>query len=257
MVARLRARFRCYAELNDFLPAARRQREFEASFVADASLKHIIEALGVPHTEVDLILRNGNAATFEERLAEGDRVSIYPVFEALDIGPLQRLRAAPLRESRFIADAHLGGLARLLRMAGFDTLYRNDYADDEVLALALTEQRILLTRDRELLKRRELQRACYVHALKPIAQLEEVLARLDLGAAMAPLSRCLACNLPLTPIAREAVAHRLPEGVRERHQHFAGCRHCGSVLWEGSHFRRMQMLMAALRANLARAPRQV
>lgn len=255
MLTRIEASFRFYAELNDFLPATRRQREFRASFAADASLKHVIEALGVPHTEVDLILRNGHPACFEERLAPDDRIAIYPVFEAFDIASVQRLRAGPLRDSRFLADAHLGGLARLLRMAGFDTLYRNDFADDEILALALAEERIVLTRDRELLKRRELVRGCYVHAKKPIAQIEEVLARLDLAAAMRPLTRCLACNEPLAPIAKEIVKDRLPEGVYERHSHFATCARCASVFWEGSHYRRMQELLAALRATLV-APQQ-
>lgn len=254
MVTRLEAQFRFYAELNEFLPAARRQRQFTASCASDASLKHVIEALGVPHTEVDLILRNGQPARFEQRLAQNDRISVYPVFEALDLAPEQSLRAKPRREVRFVADAHLGGLARLLRMAGFDTLYRNDFADVEILGLALAEQRIVLTRDRELLKRREMERGCYVHALKPIAQIEEVLARLGLAQAMRPLSRCLACNQPLAAIAKAAVADRLPPGVRERHQHFAHCARCGSVLWEGSHSRRMQQLMAALRAALAARP---
>lgn len=241
-----KAKFRFYAELNEFLPQARRQRDFTSSIAPDASVKHAIEALGVPHTEVELILVDGEPVDFSHRLADGERVAVYPVFEALDLTPLLLLRDEPLRNTSFIADAHLGGLARLLRMAGFDTLYRNDFSDPEILRIALAEHRIVLTRDRELLKRRDLTHGCYVHALKPVAQLAEIVARLDLARSFRPLCRCLACNEVLTPIEKKAVAHRLPPNVRERLERFSTCAHCGSVLWEGSHHRRMRVLMNAV-----------
>ncbi|MFA5083511.1 MAG: Mut7-C RNAse domain-containing protein, partial [Hydrogenophilaceae bacterium] len=119
------ASFRFYEELNDFLTPERRYRSFTCTCARDASIKHQIEALGVPHTEVELILFNGESVGFERRLEEGDRIAVYPRFEAFDVTPLLKLRERPLRETRFVADAHLGGLARLLRMTGFDTLYDN------------------------------------------------------------------------------------------------------------------------------------
>ena len=147
------ATFRFYEELNDFLARPLRQRAFSCACADAATAKHMIEALGVPHTEVELILVNGESVGFERQLAEGDRVAVYPKFEALDIQPLLRVRERPLRVTRFIADAHLGGLAQLLRLAGFDTLYDNHYPDADIEVLAAAEQRIVLTRDRELLKR--------------------------------------------------------------------------------------------------------
>jgi len=240
------ATFRFYAELNDFLPPARRQFDFTITIAPDASIKHVIEALGVPHTEVELILVDGVPVAFTHRLSGGERVAVYPVFEALDVTPMLRLRETPLRRPAFIADAHLGGLARLLRMAGFDTLYRNDFTDPEIVRIALAEHRVALTRDRELLKRRDLTHGCYIHAVKPAAQLAEIVSRLDLARSFRPLSRCLACNEALIPIDKSAVEHRLPASVRERQERFSTCPHCGSVLWEGSHYGRMQRLMHAV-----------
>src|SRR5262249_31383318 len=148
-----RACFRFYAELNDFLPPGRRGVTFTYSFEGSPSIKDLIEALGVPHTEVDLILVNGESVDFAYRVREGDRISVYPVFESLDITPLLRVRPRPLRETRFVLDTHLGRLAAYLRLLGFDTLYRNDAGDDELARISSGEGRILLTRDRGLLKR--------------------------------------------------------------------------------------------------------
>jgi hypothetical protein len=145
--------FRFYAELNDFLPPARRMTAFEHPFLDAAPVKDMIESFGVPHTEIDLILANGASVDFAYLVQDGDHISVYPVFEALDITPVLRLRPQPLRESRFVLDAHLGRLAGYLRMAGFDTLYRNDFTDPELAYISHDEHRILLTRDIGLLKR--------------------------------------------------------------------------------------------------------
>ncbi|TCJ12802.1 twitching motility protein PilT [Parasulfuritortus cantonensis] len=240
------AGFRFYEELNDFLPAPRRYREFTTACAEDASVKHTIESLGVPHTEVELILVNGESVGFEHRLAEGDRVSVYPRFEAFDVTPLLRVRDRPLRVSRFVADAHLGGLARLLRMAGFDTLYDNRYRDDEVVAIAGRDGRIVLSRDRELLKRRAVSHGCYVHATEPEAQLRELLGRLDLARSARPFSLCLRCNAALRPVAKAEVLARLPERVRAGQERFSVCDACGRVYWEGSHWRAMRRRLEAL-----------
>ena len=233
------ASFRFYEELNDFLAPPHRRRAFEAPCARAATVKHMIEALGVPHTEVELVLVNGESVGFDRLLADGDRVSVYPRFETFDLTPLLRARDAPPRVTRFIADAHLGGLARLLRLTGFDTLYDNHYDDAEIVAIAVREGRIVLTRDRELLKRRELTHGCFVHALKPEQQAIEIFQRLDLCRSARPFSLCLECNAPLRPIDKAEVAHRLPPDVRARHARFSTCDRCRRVFWEGSHWRRM------------------
>lgn len=244
----VQATFRFYEELNDFLPSEFRRHDFEFACPPDAPVRHIVETLGVPHTEIELILINGASVNLEQRIRPGDRVAVYPKFEAFDIRPLLRLRPYPLRSTRFVADAHLGALARGLRMAGFDTVYANPIADDEIERLAETEKRIVLTRDRELLKRRGITHGCYVRALTAEAQLEEIVRRLDLASSMRPFSLCMECNAPLRPVDKEFVADRLPERIRERHTRFSTCDVCQRVYWEGTHWQKMRRRLAALGA---------
>ncbi len=243
--------FRFYEELNEFLPPDRRRREFTCHCARAATTKHMIEALGVPHTEVELVLLNGESVDFGRMLRDGDRVAVYPKFEAFDISALLRVRARPLRVLRCVADAHLGGLARLLRMAGFDTLYDNRFSDGGIAALAARDGRIVLTRDRELLKRREITHVCYVHAMKSPLQLREVFDRLDLGSEMRPFTLCLYCNAPLHPIDKALVQQHLPPTVRALHSAFSTCDACRRIYWKGSHWQRMRALLED-----ARRPRE-
>jgi hypothetical protein len=251
--AAVRASFRFYAELNDFLAPTRRQREFSAACARAATTKHMIEALGVPHTEVELILVNGESVGFGRLLADGDRVAVYPVFEAFDVTPLLRLREQALRASCFVADAHLGGLAHLLRMMGFDTLYDNAFADDAIERLAASEHRIVLTRDRELLKRSGVMHGMYVRALRSTAQLREVFERLDLARSARPFTRCLHCNHMLVPIDKAQALPVLPPQVAAQFERFSACEGCARVFWEGSHWRRMRGLIDDVLAGAADA----
>lgn len=245
--------FRFYEELNDFLAPQRRYRSFEQACPAEATVKHAIEALGVLHTEVELVFINGVSVGFAERLQAGDRIAVYPKFESFDVTSLLRVRARPLRQTRFVADAHLGGLARLLRMGGFDTLYDNHFADAEIERLAADDGRIVLSRDRELLKRRRITHGCYVHTQQPDRQLAEVIARLDLAGSLQPLSRCLECNVPLQAVAKAEVIEALPPSVRARQQCFSRCAVCRRIYWEGSHGGRMRERLAAAVARAADA----
>lgn len=240
------ARLRFYAELNDFLRPEQRGEWITHTFWVPPAIKDAIEALGVPHTEVDLILRNGESVDFSARLQDGDTVSVYPVFEALDIRPVLKVRPEPLRRPRFVVDVNLGRLAPLLRLIGLDTLYRNDYGDAELVRIAVDEHRILLSRDQGLLKRRELTHAYYLRHTGPLAQLREVLQRFDLGGALHPFSRCLRCNGELEAVDPVSVAALLPPGVRERHHDFVRCRGCGRVYWPGTHYQHMCNVLAQL-----------
>lgn len=238
--------FRFYEELNDFLAPERRRRDVTSTCARAATTKHMIEALGVPHTEVELILVNGESAGFGRLLQQGDRVAVFPKFETLDVTPLLRVRDHPLRVIRFVADVHLGGLAHLLRMTGFDTLYERNFDDSEIASIAMREGRIVLTRDRELLKRREITHGCFVRALKPAQQLREIFERLDLARNAKPFIRCLHCNTPLRAIDKALVLDRVPPAVLERYEQFRACDSCKRVFWEGSHWRRMRALVDQL-----------
>lgn len=238
------AQFRFYAELNDFLAPGLRQRTFSAPCSRDATVKHMIEALGVPHTEVELICIDGEPVDFSHRLRDGERVSVYPVFSTIDISPVQKLRPPPTGEDRFIADAHLGQLAKNLRMLGFDVLYRNDYSDAEVARIAASEDRIVLTRDRDLLIRKEIVRGCFLHSISGDAQLMEVVMRCKLAPLVRAFSRCLTCNGTLREVDKEDVSHRVPHHSRQIYERFCECEDCSQVYWEGSHVARMRARMA-------------
>lgn len=243
------AHFRFYAELNNFLAPAHRQRTFSHPCSRDATVKHMIEALGVPHTEVALICVDGMAVDFSHRLQDGERVSVYPTFSSMDIGLALRLRPDPPVPGRFIADAHLGQLAKDLRMLGFDVLYRNDYSDAEVARIAAGEERIVLTRDRDLLIRKEIVLGCYLHALDTEGQMAEVIVRFRLAPHVRAFSRCLTCNGQLRAVAKQDVAHRIPQHSRQFYEHFFECAECAHVYWDGSHVARMRVRVEQMLRN--------
>ena len=243
------AEFRFYEELNDFLPPERRKREFDYAFDGTPAVKDVIEAVGVPHTEIDLILVDGKSVGFDHRLEGDERGAVYPMFERLDISPLIRLRPKPLREPRFILDVHLGKLARYLRLLGFDTAYANDLDDAVIAARARAEKRIVLTRDRGLLKRSEVTHGHWLRNTSPRRQLSEVVAVLDLGKLIAPFSRCMNCNGTLEPVAENEVRDQLPPGVRDRYRTITRCQGCARLYWPGSHYARLSELISQLDAE--------
>ena len=238
MTRRVQVRF--YAELNDFQPPARRQREFIHEFSGERSVKDLIEALGVPHTEVDLILVDGDSVDFDHRIRGGERVSVYPVFERIDVTPATRLRPEPLRDPRFVCDVHLGKLARDLRTLGFDTLYEPALDDDDLARMSADEHRILLTRDRGLLMRNTVTHGYWLRSTDPRRQASEVVEALDLHRRIDPFARCRECNGTLEPAARDAVSDRVPPRILADHDRFTRCPGCGRVYWRGSHADRLQ-----------------
>jgi hypothetical protein len=237
---------RFYAELNDFLPPALRGTDIRHDFERRASVKDMIEAFGVPHTEVEVILVNGRAVDFSYIVQDGDRISVYPMFESVDITPLLRLRPEPLRRPKFILDSNLGRLARYLRLLGLDCLYRNDYHDAEIARIASEQQRTVLTRDRTLLQRRIITHGYFVRAQQPRRQVREVLARFDLYRQVEPFSRCTRCNGELETVDKQVIVERLEPKTRKYYDDFRRCSQCGQVFWQGSHHARMQQLVAAL-----------
>jgi uncharacterized protein with PIN domain/sulfur carrier protein ThiS len=244
-----RVTLRFYQELNDFLPSSRRQRDFVHTVSGRASVKDVIESLGVPHTEVDLLLVNGQSVGFSHPVEDGDRISVYPTFEALDIRDLARLRPSPLREPRFVLDAHLGRLTAYLRLFGFDSLYDRAWSDAHLAALAAEHSRILLTRDRGLLKRKVVTRGYCPRSDHPRDQLVEVLRRFDLREASRPFTRCMACNGLLAHVPPGEVIGRVPPSVAHSQHTFSGCAACGRLYWQGSHYARLAALVTWAQEN--------
>lgn len=241
---------RAYAELGDFLPLHERGSTIRRPFRPHQTVKDVVEAAGIPHTEVDLIVVGGDPVPFDHRPAPGDRLAVYPVFETLDIGPVARLRPAPLRDPRFVVDVHLGRLARLLRLVGLDARWANDLADDELVVISRAEHRIVLTRDRGLLKRRLVTHGLFVRSDRPPDQVVDVLRRLDLGDRLAPFTRCLACGDVLVPVPKAEVLDRLEPLTRQHYDEFHRCAGCGRVYWRGSHHARLADAVDAIRAAM-------
>jgi hypothetical protein len=230
------ATFRFYAELNDHLPPARRYHTMECEFLLPTPVKDLIESLGIPHTEVDLILVNGESIDFSCHVRDGDRVAVYPVFEALDITPVLRLRPQALRNPRFVLDVHLGRLAAYLRMLGFDTAYTKSAADPDLVRVSAAEKRILLTRDRGLLKHAAVTHGYWLRETDSRRQTVEVVRRFDLARRIQPFTRCMVCNQPLRPATERELCN---------------CPACGRAYWQGSHYHRMRRWIDELTAASA------
>jgi hypothetical protein len=241
---------RAYAELNDFLASESRGLTLRRPFRTHQTVKDVLEAMGIPHTEVDLILVNGDAKDFGHRPTSGDRVAAYPVFEAFDIGSTTRLRPVPLRNPRFVVDVNLGRLARLLRLLGFDVWWSHDAEDQTLVDVSLAEQRILLTRDRPLLKRRALTHGLFVRSEDAEEQTLEVLQRLHLRQRLAPFTRCVRCNGTLAAVSKDEVIDRLQPLTRRYYDDFGRCTGCGQIYWPGSHHERLGRLVDRLRDQL-------
>ena len=232
------AHFTIHSGLAAFLPRERQGSPFACECARAATLKNAIEALGIPHTEVAAVRVNAAPATLDRTVRDGDAIELSGWS---DTGLVQ-----PSVTLEFVADAHLGGLARYLRMLGFDTVHDNAIADADIRRMASDEHRIVLTRDRELLKCRDILVGCYVRAIKSEAQLREVAARFGLTEHARAFTRCLRCNIVLENVAKEQVAARLPESVARDQQNFYHCRGCGRVYWPGSHYRRMSAALGRM-----------
>ncbi len=254
-----RATATLHGDLVDFLPAWQRSENpavLERSFVGHPAVKDVLEALGVPHPEIAALAVNGVPARFGNQLHDGDRVEAWPVAEAARLGIPLALHAAPedAADPRFVVDGHLGRLAAYLRMLGFDTWYRTDADDDRLAAVAATERRILLTRDRGLLKRSVVRRGAFVRSDRPVEQLVEVARRFGLVDRWNPFGRCLRCNAELVVAAREEVLDRLQPLTRIYYDDFRRCPGCDAVYWKGSHHARMQRLVTRVRATAVGDP---
>jgi hypothetical protein len=242
----MRAYFRFYAELNDHLAPERQFQTIEKHFFVPSTVKDMMESFGVPHTEAELILVNGESVDFSHIVQDGERVTVYPVFESLDITPELRLRREPLRESTFVLDVHLGKLAAYLRMLGFDTVYRSCATDAELARISRDDKRILLTRDRGLLKHSAVTHGYWLRETDSRRQAAEIVARFDLARAIRPLTRCMACNGALEPIEKQAVRESVPARVWIQFDEFKTCPACGRVYWQGSHYAHMLGTIAEL-----------
>ena len=230
----MNATFTFLDELNDFLPHQCRHTSFTLEFEPHQSLKHLIESLGVPHTEFGQLLVNGQEADPSSRLCAGDLVTVTPADTPLGGDP------------HFVLDNHLGQLATYLRMLGFDSLYRNDFHDDELALISTRDGRVLLTRDRRLLMRKVITLGYCPHQTDPRKQVVEVLHRFKLFDQVKPFQRCLRCNSPLQMVRKEDIIDRLEPLTKLYFEEFHLCPACDQIYWKGSHYGHMLEMIAEL-----------
>jgi len=243
------ATVRFYEELNFFLRNHEKKHDLTAQFLLPRSVKDLIESFGIPHVEVDLILVNSVSQGFDYLVQDGDRISVYPVFERLNIAGVTKLRSKPLRNPRFIVDVHLKTLARRLRMLGFDVLYDPAKEDRELAETSQSDGRILLTRDRQLLMRSIVTRGLYVRSTDPPAQVEEIVERLDLYSDIRPFVRCIRCNgliRKARDVEWESIQHDIPDGVKAWCHEYYICGICRNVYWKGGHYKRMLRMIESI-----------
>ncbi|MCK9421496.1 MAG: Mut7-C ubiquitin/RNAse domain-containing protein [Bacteroidales bacterium] len=231
---------RFYEELNDFLPPLKRKVVYPVHFKDSPSIKSIIESEGIPHTEVDLILINGNAVSFKEKVNPDDQISVYPVFESFDISPINVIRLKPLRDPKFVLDVHLGKLARYLRMLGFDSVYDYRYNTDEILRISILEKRAILTRNRKLLMKKELEMGYWVRSEMSFNQVSEIIQRFDLKNQIRLFSICTICNGRLQPVEKETVMNQHPGFKFYPGTAFYQCNDCLHTFWYGTHCERFK-----------------
>ncbi|WP_347332478.1 Mut7-C RNAse domain-containing protein [Marinimicrobium locisalis] len=239
------ADFRLYGSLNDFLPPYRQQRSFPYAFNPPQSVKHLIEALGVPHPEVALILVSGSPVDFHYLVGSGDRVAVYPNAQGLGLATVYPLR--PASPVKFILDNHLGSLARYMRLVGLDTRYPTEHLPDARLAkISDGDNRVLLSRDRRLLMRRNVTHGYCPRSTDGWQQLREVITQFELQRELEPWRRCAHCNGLLEPVAKEEIIDQLEPKTRKHYYDFRRCRGCGQIYWKGSHFEKLSHSIEAL-----------
>jgi uncharacterized protein len=235
------ATFFFHDELNFFLPRSRRNGAIEQIFDWRGSVKDMIESIGVPHPEIEALLANGVAVDFDYIVQPNDVIHVYP--QGITIAPKLTLRPPFPGRQLFILDQHLGRLAAYLRMMGFDTLYRNDYHDEELAQVSHDEQRILLTRDVGLLKRSLVIYGYYVRETNRHKQLAEITRRYKLTESAAPFKHCMKCNGLLERVDKETILEQLPDGTATYYDEFLRCADCQQIYWKGAHYQRMQTLI--------------
>jgi uncharacterized protein len=227
------ARFDFPPQLTYLLKPDQRTGSFDYPFSGPQSAKHLIESLGIPHTEISKIMVNGVIQELQYLVKDHDHLQVYAVTNDESTSP------GGLSEPRFVLDGHLGRLAAYLRMLGLDCLYRNDYADPELVQISIYEGRYLLTRDRRLLMHKTIERGCLLRSLNPTEQLSEVEKRFTLKQWTRPFQRCLRCNHELIEVEKKQVLPRLQPLTIRYFDEFHLCPSCQQIYWKGSHYVRM------------------
>jgi len=232
--------------LNQLVSRSSRKNQGEYRFRQNPAIKDVVEACGVPHTEVDIILANRRSVGFGYQVTESDIINIYPPGHQLDLEDPVHLSEGGLSEARFVLDVHLGKLCRKLRLLGFDCLYRNDYEDAEIVAIGISEQRTILTRDRGILKYSAVRSGLLIRHDKDLEQATQVLNRYLLWGKIQLYKRCVLCNGLLVDVEKRSVLEHLKPQTRKCCHEFRRCLTCRQIYWQGAHSSQMKKWLQEL-----------
>ena len=227
--------------MNDFLTPVCGKRDFKSEFKGRESVKDKIEALGVPHTEVDLILVNGRSVGFDYIIEDSDYISVYPVIEPpLTMPNITHLRRLPTGNSRFIADINIHDIVKTMRALGLDVFEDPIFSPEEIVDISINEKRIVLSTSRKLLKRKRVVHGIFIRHGDREAQVQKIVDSLSLKGLCKPFSRCLLCNTLLEMVAKESVWERIPPKTRNHCNDFARCPSCDRLYWKGTHYQKIK-----------------
>lgn len=241
---------RFYSELNDLLKDAQRGHPQIKKLLTTTTVRDIIQSYGIPTTEVDLVLVNGQSVGFEYLVQDNDQLGVYPVFESFDIASVSRLRPSTLRSLCFIADVHLGKLVRKMRLLGLDVLYDPRHSTADLLHFMNEEKRIILTRNKAILMRKSVERGYLVRARQPERQIIEVLKRFELARGLKPLSRCVKCNGLLSEVSKAQVVDKLKHLTKKYYRQFYRCTDCNTIYWDGAHVKNIRHWITGISREL-------
>ncbi len=241
---------RFYEELNDFLPSHLSKKTLTKEILLPTSVKDLIESFGIPHTEVDLILVNGKSVSFDHKIADQDHVSVYPVFESLDISPIKRLQTKPLRNPCFFTEKYLWKLTRQLRLLGLNVFYDVTLANKEILENIVVNKWILLTRSANQLKHAAITRGYCIRSDQPFQQTVEVIKRFDLRKQLKPFTRCMLCNGNIINASKQEIEKRLESITLSYYHEFSKCADCAKVYWKGSHYFKLQTFVDLVKNSI-------
>ena len=241
-------RLSLHGDLDFFLPSRTRRKDIARSLSEKTSVKDVIESCGVPHPEVDLIVVNGQEVDFDYGVMNDAEIEVYPPNIQSPQFRQKRLQVHAI--SRFVADGHLGKLARNLRLLGFDVAYDPRAHDRQLLDVIDRENRALLTRDRRLLMHAVVRTGYCPRSQDPDEQTVEVIRRFNLLGLIAPFTRCLRCNASLQEITKADIIEELEPLTKIYYEQFRRCTGCGQIYWPGSHFPKLQKRLEKIRANV-------
>ncbi|MCX8057647.1 MAG: Mut7-C ubiquitin/RNAse domain-containing protein [Ignavibacteria bacterium] len=208
-------------------------------FIDQTTVKDLIEAFGIPHTEVEVILVNKESVDFNYKIKDGDKIEVFPQYKSELHKKAKRLKYKFKGKPKFVADVHLGKLVREMRKLGLDVYYNSNFDDERIVDISNSENRIIITRDLGLLKRKNVKFGIYLKSNHTKEQLKEIFSKYDLAKLINPLTLCLECGTRLKRISKEKAILKLKNHQFEKSMKFYFCTKCEKIYWQGSHYQRM------------------